>query len=44
MKQFHIFKLLLVENENFYEYLNFIEKIKFYFWNNFATFANILLF
>ena len=40
-----IFKLLLVENENFYKYLNLIENYKvLLFGILLATFANILLF
>ena len=40
-----IFKLLLVENENFYEYLDLIENYKILFFGILlATFANILLF
>ncbi len=40
-----IFKFLLVENENFYEYLNFIENYKILLSGILlATFANILLF
>ena len=40
-----IFKLLLVENESFYEYLNHIENYKILFSGILlATFANILLF
>ena len=40
-----IFKLLLIENENFYEYLNFIENYEILLSGILlATFANILLF
>jgi len=40
-----IFKLLLVENENFYEYVNLIENYKIFLLGIIlATFANILLF
>ena len=40
-----IFKLLLVENENFYEYLNLIENYRILLFGILlATFANILLF
>ena len=41
----YIFKLLLVENENFYKFLNFIETSRILFFGIIlATFSNIILF